>query len=82
MTLDMARSNLPFSTSIYLGTLALMAHTNSSTVARLNFFYAEMLKYAQTNYQDDLVKWPITTSTIFIQYIFTNLIRIIPTLDD
>ncbi|KAI9700527.1 MAG: hypothetical protein M1820_006826 [Bogoriella megaspora] len=44
----------PFSTSVYLGTLARLARNNLSTVATPELFYEAMRTYALTNYKDDI----------------------------
>ncbi|EMC94647.1 hypothetical protein BAUCODRAFT_158207 [Baudoinia panamericana UAMH 10762] len=44
----------PFSTSVYLGTLARIARTGLSTIITPAFFYQEMAKYTATNYKDGL----------------------------
>ncbi|KAF2088362.1 hypothetical protein K490DRAFT_40100 [Saccharata proteae CBS 121410] len=91
----------PFSTSVYLGTLARLARGNQSAVVTKDLFYQEFKKYALTNYKDGVPytaeshyptidKWSGDTTnhsehylhSTYLDNVFTNLIGIIPTLDD
>ncbi|KKY18166.1 putative six-hairpin glycosidase [Phaeomoniella chlamydospora] len=91
----------PFSTSIYLGTLAKLARNNESSVVTAQFFQEAFMTYTKTNYKDGIPftaeshypttdEWSgLTTNhsenyfhSTYIDNIFTNLIGIIPTLDD
>lgn len=91
----------PFSTAIYLGTLARMARENVSSVVTPAFFNQELNKYVRTNYKDGVPytaeshyptidAWSGDTTnhsenylhSSYLDNIFTNLLGIIPTLDD
>ena len=93
----------PFSTSVYLGTLARIARTNRSSIITPEFFQNAMSVYARTNYDDGghvpftaeahyptIDAWSGSTTnhsehylhSTYLDNIFTNLIGIIPTLDD
>ncbi|KAF2230621.1 hypothetical protein EV356DRAFT_453439, partial [Viridothelium virens] len=91
----------PFSTSVYLGTLARLARNNLSSIATPQLFYQAMETYALTNYKDNIPytaeshyptinEWSGDTTnhsehyfhSTYFDNVFTNLIGIIPTLDN
>ena len=91
----------PFSTSVYLGTLARLARNNLSSVATPQLFYQAMQTYALTNYKDNIPytaeshyptinEWSGDTTnhsehylhSTYFDNVFTNLIGIVPTLDN
>ncbi|KAF2094936.1 Six-hairpin glycosidase [Rhizodiscina lignyota] len=91
----------PFSTSVFLDTLAILAREDRSTIATKEFFNEALLTYARTNYKDGI---PYTAEShyptidmwsgdstnhsehylhsTYFNNIFTDLIGILPTLDD
>ena len=91
----------PFSTSVYLGTLARIARTNSSSIITPSFFQQAMTTYTLTNYKEGVPftaeahyptidAWSGDTTnhsehyfhSTYLDNVFTNLLGIIPTLDD
>ncbi|KAK7607128.1 Six-hairpin glycosidase-like protein [Phyllosticta paracitricarpa] len=91
----------PFSTGVYLGTLARIARANLSDVITKDFWISEFEKYARTNYRGGvpytaeshyptLNQWSGDNAnhsehylhSTFLDNVFTNLLGIIPTLDD
>ncbi len=91
----------PFSTCVYLGTLARLARENRSTVVNPEFFQQELYTYTRTNYRDGKPytaechypttdRWSGDTTnhsenyfhSTYIDNIFTNLVGVIPTLDN
>ena len=91
----------PFSTSVYLGTLARIARANRSSLITPEFFQQAMTVYTNTNYQNGMPytaeahyptinAWSGDTTnhsehyfhSTYLDNVFTNLLGIIPTLDD
>lgn len=91
----------PFSTSVYLITLAKLARTNASSVVTPALFQDAFHKYTMTNYKDGypytaeshypvIDTWSGDTTnhsehylhSTYLDNFFTNLIGVIPTLDD
>ena len=91
----------PFSTCVYLGTLARIARENRSSIITPEFFQDQFATYTRTNYKDgvpftaevhypDVDAWSGYTTnhsehylhSTYLDNVFTNLIGLIPTLDN
>lgn len=91
----------PFSTAVYLGTLAAMARTNVSSLVTPAFFQEALKVYVNTNYKEGvpytaeshyptIPEWSGDTTnhsehylhSTYMDNIFTNLIGILPTLEN